>query len=262
MSLRTDMSLDMPQAAWNMNRSKTLADANAKHQGSLDHAQPVITWELQGRPVFCSDAGRRREYQLCSRRRSRRSSRRHRYGHRSGWRQRWSGSSCGAAGSSGSIAVGRQSIESRHGAATELHAPEPPKHNAFNAKHHFKRSRCVASERRGSGHDRSIRAKVKKTGGPSPPWPRHGNLAGLLLLRLFTLFSYLSAGDLRLCSSSPWCCGAGLQGVDSVVARLLRLRSRSMGAWISTVWRVWEARRILRRLKAIMTKVQVFCSSQ
>ena len=41
--------------------------------------------------------------------------------------------------------------------------------------------------------------------------------AAVLLLRPFTLFSYLSADDLRPRSSSPWCYGAGLQGVGPAI---------------------------------------------
>ena len=43
-----------------------------------------------------------------------------------------------------------------------------------------------------------------------------------------------------------------------MVARLLWLCTRSMGAWVSRVWQLWESCRISRRLKA-MKELKVFC---
>jgi hypothetical protein len=143
------MSPDMRRAAWNMNRLKTLADANAStrdHQimfsPSARRNRKIILFAaailVTGTSMTFAQGGGVG-------------------GAGAGGAAGGGGTGTGAGGARGGAAVpavptpapsASPSIESQYRAATELHTPKSfnTEHNAFDAKHRFKRWRYVACE--------------------------------------------------------------------------------------------------------------------
>jgi hypothetical protein len=220
------MSPDMRRAAWNMNRLKTLADANAS---TRDHQIMFSPSARRNRKIILFAAAI-----LVT-------------GTSMTFAQGGGVGGAGAGGAAGGGGTGTGAGGARGGAAVPAVPPPAPSAspsvvNPSNPSTVPQQSSTPLNPSTPSttpstpstassggatspANEEPTTSRSNRTSkgalGPSPSRPRRGDRAGVLLLRLFTLFSYLSAEDLRLRSSSPGYCGAALPGVDRVVARLL-----------------------------------------